>query len=69
MASRAKIAPSNDCNMKCPGDGTVFCGGSWRMNIYSIKENEGEIDSLNLKMKNVVLSEFTHLHSNFNIPK
>ena len=42
VASRAKIAPSNDCNMTCPGDGTVFCGGSWRMNIYSA--NEGEIN-------------------------
>ena len=42
MASRAKIAPSNDCNMKCPGDGTVFCGGFAMMNIYSA--NEGEIN-------------------------
>ena len=51
IASRAKIAPSNNCNMRCPGDGTVFCGGSWRMNIYSVKESEGEIDSLNLKRR------------------
>ena len=42
VASRAKIAPSNDCNMTCPGDGTVFCGGFAVMNIYSA--NEGEIN-------------------------
>ena len=44
MAFRARTAPSKDCNRKCPGDGNAFCGGSWRMNIYSIKENKGDID-------------------------
>ena len=36
LAGRAKMAPrSSDCNMRCTGDKTAFCGGSWRMNIYS----------------------------------
>jgi len=36
LAARAKIAlRSSDCNMPCPGDKTSFCGGPFRMNVYS----------------------------------
>ncbi|CEI66263.1 hypothetical protein FVEN_g4345 [Fusarium venenatum] len=29
------LASASDCNSKCPGDGSVACGGEWRLNIYS----------------------------------
>ena len=25
-----------ECHLKCPGDETQFCGGFWRLNVYSI---------------------------------
>ena len=31
------LFPDGDCNMKCSGDGTQFCGGSGKMNIYTIE--------------------------------
>ena len=49
LAGHAKIASSNDCNMRCPGDKTFFCGAGHRMNVYSTKEPEGEIGSLSIK--------------------
>ena len=30
-----KKVPASECNMACPGDSSVNCGASWRMNIYS----------------------------------
>ena len=27
--------PAEDCNMPCPGDSNLVCGGSWTMNIYA----------------------------------
>jgi len=29
-----KLRPMSECNMKCAGDSTQMCGGSWRMNVY-----------------------------------
>jgi len=37
LAHRARIAPRTDCNTPCSGDESVFCGGTWRMNVYSTR--------------------------------
>ena len=31
---RAIIAPQRDCNMRCPGNPTAFCGGANRISFY-----------------------------------
>ncbi|KAI0721948.1 hypothetical protein C8T65DRAFT_692089 [Cerioporus squamosus] len=28
-------APGSDCNVACVGDGTLSCGGSWRIQVYT----------------------------------
>ena len=30
-----KKVPGTECNMVCPGDSSILCGASWRMNIFS----------------------------------
>ena len=33
-APDTRIAPMNECNIYCPGDWSVPCGGYWRMNVF-----------------------------------
>ena len=28
------LLDKSECDMKCTGDNTSFCGGFWRMNVY-----------------------------------
>ena len=37
----SNIIPANsfECNIRCSGDEEQFCGGSWRVNIYSTAKN------------------------------
>lgn len=31
----AVSVPASDCNLPCPGNKNLICGGDWRMNVYS----------------------------------
>ena len=31
----SKLAPEDDCNKACEGDGNLRCGGTWRMSVFS----------------------------------
>jgi len=33
--SSSLLVPDSDCSMKCNGDPTEFCGGSWRLQVYN----------------------------------
>ena len=35
--SREVIRPDEECNMPCPGNNSVACGGPWRMNVWTPK--------------------------------
>ena len=34
LPSQSLLAPDGDCNMKCNGDSTSYCGGSYRLQVY-----------------------------------
>ena len=34
--NKMTILPDSDCNMKCSGDQTQYCGGSYKLNLYSV---------------------------------
>eukprot|EP00091_Calanus_sinicus_P010840 TRINITY_DN24897_c0_g1_i1.p1 TRINITY_DN24897_c0_g1~~TRINITY_DN24897_c0_g1_i1.p1 ORF type:complete len:159 (-),score=36.09 TRINITY_DN24897_c0_g1_i1:32-463(-) len=40
------IRQDEECNQKCPGDSTQFCGADWRMNVYEIMSSSLGLDSV-----------------------
>ena len=36
---RSAILPYEECNMKCTGSDSQFCGGGWKMNIFKTGTN------------------------------
>ena len=38
----------SECNSKCSGDSTQICGGSWKINIYSVGETSYHLKCVNV---------------------
>jgi len=51
-----EIVPDSQCNMKCTGNKDESCGGSWRMNVYSVEEAIADLGVYDLEGNNAILS-------------
>ena len=38
----------SECNSKCSGDSTQICGGSWKINIYSVGKTSYHLKCVNV---------------------
>lgn len=51
-----QIVPDNQCNMKCTGNKDETCGGTWRMNVYSVEEAIADLGIYDVEANTEILS-------------
>ena len=51
-----QIVPDSQCNMKCSGNKDEICGGSWRMNVYSVEEAIADLGIYDVEANTEILT-------------
>ena len=54
-----QIVPDSQCNMKCTGNSEETCGGSWRMNVYSVAEATADLGIYDVEANTEIRSGLT----------